>query len=222
MGTAQTPELIIFDCDGVLIDSEPIASAAEADALTSAGYRITAEEVARRFSGVPSEAVYAEIEREMGRALPDTIEADVEYSVLEKYRIDLQPIRGAKDVLEALPIRCCVASSSTPNRLALGLIETGLYELVYPHVFSTSLVARGKPSPDIFEYAAGAMAVAPTRCLVVEDSVAGVTAACAANMTCVGFIGGSHSTDDHERLLLDAGAENVLSELSNLLHLITE
>lgn len=98
--------------------------------------------------------------------------------------------------------------------MALGLIETELFELVYPNIFSTRLVERGKPYPDIFLYAARAIGVEPARCIVIEDSVAGVTAAKSAGMTCIGFTGGSHCTEDHAARLYEAGAAVVVDRLS--------
>ncbi len=210
-------ELLIFDCDGVLLDSELIACAADAEGLTEIGYRISTEEVVERFAGIPSEAMYATIEKQLGHALPANFDGDIKRRVLEKYRTDLCAVAGAAEVLSSLNIKKCVASSSEPAKLALGLIETGLFELLYPYIFSTKLVSRGKPHPDIFEYAADKMGVGATQCLVVEDSVAGVCAAKAAGMTCIGFTGGSHCPPNHHDRLLAAGAREVISDLSQLL-----
>ncbi len=215
----QKFDLVIFDCDGVLLDSELIACAADAEALSNIGFEISPEEIARRFAGVPGETVHAELEKDLGSPLPDNFGAEVKRIVLAKYRTELQAIDGAEHVLKTLETKKCIASSSAPANLALGLVETGLFELVYPHIFSTRLVARGKPHPDIFEYAANVLAVPPDRCLVVEDSVAGVTAAQAAGMACVGFSGGSHCSDDQAERLRNAGAYTVLANLRQLLQL---
>lgn len=210
-------ELVIFDCDGVLIDSELIACAADAEALSDLAYQITTETVVERFSGVPAEAMYATIEVEMGRALPPDFKMKVEERILAKYRSDLKPIPGIAEVLSELTCRRCVASSSTPAKLALGLVETELYEAFYPHIFSTALVERGKPHPEIFSYAARAMGVAAAKCVVVEDSVAGVTAARAAGMRTIGFVGGSHCGANQSDKLLEAGAETVIDDMHRLL-----
>ena len=175
-------DLVIFDCDGVLIDSELIACSADAEALSEIGYPVTTEDVIERFAGVPADAMYKTIETGMGRALPGDFKARVDQRILDKYRMELKPIEGIKDALSQIELKKCVASSSTPSKLALGLVETGLFDLVYPHVFSTVLVERGKPHPDIFLYAARVMGVDTSKCIVVEDSVAGVTAATAAGM----------------------------------------
>ena len=210
-------ELVIFDCDGVLLDSEVVACSVDAEALTKAGYEISTAEVIERFAGVPADAMYAAIETDLGRPLPSNFQADVKASILARYRSELRAIVGAAQVLSAMKTRRCVASSSAPAKLALGLIETNLFDLLYPHVFSTTLVARGKPH--IFLYAARAISgeVGPERCLVVEDSVAGVTAAKAAGMRCIGFVGGSHCPDGHAKRLSDAGATTVVSDLRQLL-----
>lgn len=210
-------ELVIFDCDGVLIDSELIACAADAEALSDFGYQITTETVVERFSGVPAEAVYAMIEAEMSRALPPDFKGQIEERILAKYCSELKPIPGITEVLSELPSKRCVASSSTPAKLALGLVETGLYEALNPHIFSTVLVERGKPHPDIFLYAAREMGVAAANCVVVEDSVAGVTAARAAGMRTIGFVGGSHCGANQLDKLLEAGAETVIDDMHRLL-----
>ncbi|MEL6648671.1 MAG: HAD family phosphatase [Pseudomonadota bacterium] len=211
-------ELVIFDCDGVLIDSEAIACAADAEALSDIGYPITTERVVERFAGVPADAMYETIEAEMGRALPAGFKDQVDQRILDKYRTELKPIEGIKAVLSEIQVKKCVASSSTPSKLALGLVETGVFDLVYPHVFSTVLVEHGKPHPDIFLYAARMMGVEVAKCVVVEDSVAGVTAAKAAGMHAIGFTGGSHCSSGHADKLIAAGADTVIDEMHLLPH----
>lgn len=213
----QKFDLVIFDCDGVLLDSEIIACTADAEAFQQIGYDISTEQVAKRFSGMPDEAVDHIIEKELGKPLPDHFRANIKRIVLEKYRTEMRPIAGAKSVLEQLKTRKCIASSASPAKLALGLIETNMFELVYPHIYSARLVERGKPHPDIFEYAAKMMDVPAAHCLVVEDSVAGVTAAVAAGMKCIGFTGGSHCYAEHDERLRKAGAYHVIERLDQLL-----
>ncbi|MEO0783422.1 MAG: HAD family phosphatase [Pseudomonadota bacterium] len=206
-------DLVIFDCDGVLIDSEVIACAADAEALSDIGYPITIERVVERFAGVPADAMYETIEAEMGHALPADFKDQVDQRILDKYRTELKAIEGIKEVLSEIRVKKCVASSSTPSKLALGLVETGVFDLVYPHVFSTVLVDRGKPHPDIFLYSARTMGVDVSKCVVVEDSVAGVTAAKAAGMRAIGFTGGSHCTPGHAETLIAAGADSVIEHM---------
>ncbi|HIC81763.1 MAG TPA: HAD family hydrolase [Kiloniellaceae bacterium] len=205
----MTPDLIIFDCDGVLIDSELIACGADAEELTRIGYPISAEEVVRRFSGVPSGEMYAQIEQELGRSLPADLDERIEQRVFRRYRKDLEPIARARETIAALAWPFCVASSSRPQKLSLGLIETGLFDLCYPNIFSSALVTRGKPAPDLFLLAAERMGVQTDRCIVIEDSVAGVTAGKDAGMRVLGFVGGSHCSAEHGHALRRAGAELV-------------
>jgi HAD superfamily hydrolase (TIGR01509 family) len=210
-------ELIIFDCDGVLLDSEMISCAADADAYCSIGYQITAKEMAFRFAGVPGDSIDKILSEEIGKALPLDFRRTIQEKILLKYRSELRTIKGVEETLKQLKIQKCVASSSAPSKLALGLIETGIYELLYPHIFSAKLVEKGKPHPDIFLYAANQMGVTPANCLVIEDSVAGVTAAKAADMKCIGFIGGSHCSENQSERLIDAGASFVISDFKNVL-----
>lgn len=221
MTIQQNFELVIFDCDGVLIDSEIISSSANAEALTKAGYPITTKEVIQLYTGVPDAALYAEVEAELGRPLPDRFSEDIKKLVFQKYRTELRAIAGAREMLSSLTTTKCIASSSSPTKLALGLIETGLYELAYPHIFSANLVARGKPHPDIFEFAARAMKTTPGDCLVIEDSIAGVTAARAAGMACIGFGGGSHCMGGHTEKLKNAGAFTVIDNLTELFEFVS-
>lgn len=207
---------VIFDCDGVLVDSEIISCAANAEALTGIGYKVSIDEVIERFVGLSSKDMYDIIEADMGCALPSDFGAQVKERVLDKYRSDLRAVEGARDVLTWFHGRTCVASSSAPAKLALGLVETALFELLYPNIFATVLVENGKPHPDIFLYAARAMGSEPSDCLVVEDSVAGVTAARAAGMKAVGFVGGSHCRPGHSSRLAEAGAETVIDDLRML------
>ena len=209
-------KLTIFDCDGVLIDSEIIACGVDAEELTEIGFKISTEDVVHRFSGMPSEAMYATIEAELGRPLPEDFTDRVKRRIEAAYRTDLRPIAGAAEVLGALRRPFCVASSSSPAKLALGLVETGLYELFYPHIFSTALVARGKPHPDLFLYAARAMGADPADCVVIEDSIAGVTAASRAGMRAIGFTGGSHCLPGHGDRLIAAGAASLVSNFRDL------
>lgn len=213
-------DLVIFDCDGVLLDSEIIACRADADAYTRLGYEITTEEVSRRFAGMPDEAVDAALADELGKPLPPHFRSEVKKTVIGKYRTELEAIDGASTLLSSLKTAKCIASSASPAKLALGLIETEMFELVYPNIFSTKLVEKGKPHPDIFLYAARKMGASPSRCIVVEDSVAGVTAAKSAGMTCVGFTGGSHCADGHSERLHGAGADTVVARLKEIKSLI--
>lgn len=213
-------DLIIFDCDGVLIDSEPIANRVHAQALTDLGYAVTAAELIRRFTGMTDAAMYALIERDWGRPLPADYAAKIKPAIKEAYSRDLRPIPGLDLVLPGLTTRRCVASSSDPDKLRFGLERTGLYGYFAPHVFSAALVARGKPAPDLFVYAADRMKVRPEACLVIEDSVNGVRAARAAGMAVIGFCGGGHCAPGHGERLLAEGAAHVFDDMRELPELL--
>jgi HAD superfamily hydrolase (TIGR01509 family) len=212
----MTPGLVIFDCDGVLIDSEIIACAVDAEELSQCGATITTAEIVERYAGIPQAAMYADLRARLGLVIPDDIDTRIEARVMQRYRQDLMPIKDVATTLAAFPWRFCVASSSKPNKLALGLIETGLFNLFYPFIYSTALVTRGKPSPDLFLLAAGQMGVPPERCVVVEDTVAGIAAAQAAGMRSIGFIGGSHQTEATAERLQRMGAAAVVQSFAHL------
>ncbi len=205
--------LIIFDCDGVLVDSEVMVADAHAAALRAAGLPFTAEEVRARFTGMTDREMYAAIEAESGLAFAPDYFARLKEGIEADYRMRLRPVPGIAQVLAALDGPVCVASSSTPDKLRLGLTVTGLYERFAPHVFSASQVARGKPAPDLFLFAAREMGHAPADCLVIEDSLAGVQAARAAGMRVIGFTGGAHCGPGHGERLAEAGAWRVAADM---------
>jgi HAD superfamily hydrolase (TIGR01509 family) len=214
MGVDLPPDLVIFDCDGVLVDSEPIANRVLAEHLTEAGYPITAAECERRFTGLRFPALVAEIEAETGRPLPPALHARVHERTLSTFSLSLKPIPGIAQVVDGLQIPYCVASSSSPPRIRHSLTVTGLIGLFEPHLFSAAMVARGKPFPDLFLYAAREMGVPPARCVVIEDSVPGVTAAHAAGMAVIGFVGGGHARhDDYRAALRAAGADRIIDDM---------
>jgi HAD superfamily hydrolase (TIGR01509 family) len=213
-------DLVIFDCDGVLVDSEVISCRAHAEMLTRHGYPITSDEVLARFLGVSDREARLIIEAELGRYLPDDFELQVKQATLQFYAGDLQAISYVGETIGAIALPKCVASSGTPEKIQHGLICAGLYDLLAPHIFSASQVKRGKPSPDLFLFAAEQMQVAPQRCLVIEDSLPGVTAARAAGMTVLGFHGGSHCRPGHGDVLRAAGALMIFDDMRELPGLI--
>ncbi|WP_018099644.1 HAD family hydrolase [Sinorhizobium meliloti] len=216
------PKLVIFDCDGVLVDSEVIVSTAEAAEITRIGHRINLEEVVEQFAGIPASDMHRIIEARLGRPLPADFSTRIDARVRELYLSDLAAIAGARQTIRSLGIPCCVASSSEPNRLGLALAKTELLDLFYPHIFSTVLVRNGKPAPDIFLYSAEKMKVPPAECVVVEDSFAGVTAAIAAGMTALGFVGGTHCGPSHATRLKEAGAKRIFSRFEDLRPILGE
>jgi HAD superfamily hydrolase (TIGR01509 family) len=181
----------------------------------------TEAEILERYTGISVAGMKADLERRFGRKLRDDFEARHHAALSALFETDLKAIGGIDAVLDqfsgSLSLRSCVASSSTPERLrhALGLV--GLYDRFDPHVFSATMVARGKPAPDLFLHAAAQMGVAPARCVVIEDSLPGVEAAVAASMTAIGFTGGSHCRAGHAERLRGQGATLVVGTMAALL-----
>ncbi|MDJ1157840.1 HAD-IA family hydrolase [Chelatococcus sp. SYSU_G07232] len=208
--------LIIFDCDGVLIDSEPLACAVDAEVLTAHGIPITPAEINSRFVGKSYRDQIRTLEAEHSVTLPADIEARVWAVLAERFRAELAPIPGVAQALEALSHPRCVASSSSLARLALTLEVTGLAPHFDGAVFGAEQVEHGKPAPDLFLFAARRMDHAPGDCIVVEDSPSGVRTGVAAGMPVIGFIGRGHSTPGHAERLMAAGATTVIPSMSAL------
>jgi HAD superfamily hydrolase (TIGR01509 family) len=213
-------DLLIFDCDGVLIDSETIVCRVEVQALAEIGYSIELERFMERFIGKAARDGRALIEAELGRKFPAGFEAETARRVADAFARELKAVAGVDEALRAIPGRRCVASSSLPERLAYTLGLTGLAQWFGDAVFSAAMVARGKPAPDLFLHAAATMGADPTRCLVIEDSAPGITAAKAAGMTAFGFTGASHCRPGHDARLAAAGADVVFADMRELPALI--
>jgi HAD superfamily hydrolase (TIGR01509 family) len=215
-------DLVIFDCDGVLVDSEVISSRAHAEILTRHGYPITADQVLVRFLGVSDREARLIIEAEIDRKFPEDFEVQVKQATLQFYAGDLRAISYVGDAIAAIKQPKCVASSGTPEKIHHGLTCAGLYELLAPKIFSASQVKRGKPAPDLFLFAASQMATLPERCVVIEDSVAGIAGALAAGMTVLGFHGGSHCRLGYADTLRAAGAMATFDDMRQLPALIAQ
>jgi len=213
-------DLIIFDCDGVLVDSEVISCRAHAATLTRHGYPITSDQVLDRFLGVSDREARLKIEAELGRSLPVDFEAQMKQAALQRYADELRPIPHINDVIATIGLPKCVASSGTPEKIRHGLTCAGLYDLLAPHIFSATQVKRGKPAPDLFLFAAEQMKASPERCVVIEDSIPGVTGALAAGMTVLGFHGGSHCRPGYADTLRAAGAAATFDDMRELPGLI--
>lgn len=214
--------LVIFDCDGVLVDSEVISCRAHANVLTRHGYPIDAEQVFHRFLGRSTRQANLEIEAELGRSLPDAYHSDLQDELFRSFAADLQAVPHIHEALDAIAQPVCVASSGSQHRMRVSLGRAGLYDRLAPHIFSAAQVARGKPAPDLFLFAASEMKVSPERCLVIEDSVAGVTGAATAGMTVFGFCGGSHCRPGHSETLRAAGAHSTFADMRQLPALVGE
>ncbi|CAB3727839.1 6-phosphogluconate phosphatase [Achromobacter deleyi] len=223
MSSSPAPRLVIFDCDGVLIDSEIIAARAQSRALAEHGIAITPQEAARRFAGIPDADMWQTLQDENARVLPEDFPRAYADRLQDTFRQELRALPGVRETLAALRergIEYCVASSSTPPKLEAALKLVGLWEEFAPHVFSTAQVAHGKPAPDVFLFAARQMRAAILDCVVVEDSVPGVRAARAARMRAVGYVGASHNGPDQRQRLLDEGAFEVIDDLQRLTDII--
>jgi HAD superfamily hydrolase (TIGR01509 family) len=207
--------MLIFDCDGVLVDSEALACEIDAQILTGIGLPYSAKDIARKFVGVSFKDMVARLEAEHACTLPADLGKRIDSALFAKFETDLRPIEGVREAILSLPYPRCVASSSTPERIALSLGLTGLSDL-FGHVFSATQVARGKPAPDLFLHAAERMGVDPQDCVVIEDSSAGVQAALAAGMRVIGFIGGAHCGPEHAEKLRGAEASVVIDRMTDL------
>jgi len=210
--------LAIFDCDGVLIDSEIISCSCAAAFVTAAGYPIDTGEIVSRFVGTPRSAMLRQLQAESGLSFAPDLEMRLSAAVIARFESELRPIDGVGSAIVALGIPVCVASGSDVDYIRRALALTGLRHLFDDsHLFSSRMVARGKPAPDVFLHAAAAMGADPTDCVVVEDSLVGVQAALAAGMKVLGFTGGAHhAASPAAARLRDAGAHRVFGAMKEL------
>jgi HAD superfamily hydrolase (TIGR01509 family) len=188
-------ELVIFDCDGVLVDSERIAVRVEAELLAELGWPLSQAEIVERFMGRTTEYMDEAIEAQLGSRLPGDWRDQFQRRYREAFAAELVPVDGVLDALDQIAVPTCVASSGSHDKLRFTLGHTGLYERFEGRIFSGYEVANGKPAPDLFLHAASRMGAGPARCAVVEDSLYGVLAARAAGMRVFGYAGGLTSAD---------------------------
>ncbi|MFF6960634.1 HAD-IA family hydrolase [Streptomyces sp. NPDC008317] len=181
---------MIFDCDGVLVDSEKIAVKVDAFVLAAVGWPLSEAEIVERFVGRSYRDMTTAIEKRLGRSLPEDWDAPYRHLYQEAFDADLTEVDGITQALDALTLPSCVASSTSHEGLRHTLGLTGLYERFEGRIFSASEVEHGKPAPDLFLHAARSLGVEPARCVVVEDSRYGVAAARAAGMRAYGYCGG--------------------------------
>lgn len=207
------PDLVIFDCDGVLADSEIIAARVEAELLTAAGYEITPEELAQAYSGLTFKDILLRIEEEAQQLFQATLIDEAERLVDQRLAREVRPIDGALEAAAWVKGKRCICSNSGTARLEATLRRTGLLPFFQGAMFSSADIPSGrpKPAPDVFLHAAAAMAADPRKTFVIEDSVHGVSGAKAAGMRVIGFTGASHTHPGHADLLTEAGAETVIS-----------
>ena len=217
------PQLVIFDCDGVLVDSEMIASRELAAYITDLGRPTTDAQCRATFTGMSLKSVRELVRQDWGFALPDDFVEQLRKRDHIAFERDLQIIPGVVEVLgqlRALGLDYCVASSGSPEKIHHSLTLTGLLDRFDDNVFSASQVNHGKPAPDLFKFAAFEMGAAATDCIVIEDSPTGVKAGVAAGMTVLGFTGGQHCDAQSANGLLFSGAKFTFNEMSLLPHIL--
>ena len=183
-------ELVIFDCDGVLVDSERLAVRVDVRILVELGWVLNEQEMIDRFVGRSHEFFVAEVEAHLGRRLPPDWEDPFQHLYRDVFAAELTPVDGVVETIDQITLPMCIASSGSHEKMRYTLGITGLYDRFAGRIFSVSEVARGKPAPDLFLHAAARMGAYPPACVVVEDSCYGVEAARAAGMLAIGFAGG--------------------------------
>lgn len=199
MRSSHPVELVIFDCDGVLVDSERLSIEVDRRVLADLGWSLSRDEILHRFVGRSSAHFRAEVESHLGRTLPDDWESPYQPWYLDAFARELTAVSGIEDALDAITIASCVASSGSHEKIRRTLGATGLLERFDGRIFSADDVIDGKPAPDLFLHAAARLGVPPDRCAVVEDSRFGVQAARAAGMRVFGYAGGITPADWLER-----------------------
>lgn len=208
--------MIIFDCNGVLVDSERLSTAVASEELMRAGFALTPEVLSHYFTGRRLTDMFQAIEHASGRRLPPDFAATITAATLRRFRQELRATTHIAYALSWLRGPKCVASSSAIDRIRVSLETTDLLRFFDPYLFSANDVRHGKPAPDLYTYVAQKMSVEPHNCIVVEDSPVGVSAAVAAGMRAVGFIGGSHAQGKLASQLTHAGASKVIADMRNL------
>ncbi len=205
-------KLIIFDCDGVLVDSEIIAAEVECERYRRFGLDMDAGQFAERFSGMSGERVLREVEALLARKLPAGLLGEIEAAIDHALGEQLEAIDGAERAIDRLRLPFCICSNSRLERIEAMLRRVGFHERFHPHIFSSHEVCPGrpKPAPDVYRYAMAQFGAEPQATVIVEDSVAGVSAGVAAGGRVVGFTGGRHSHAAHGEQLSAAGAETVI------------
>jgi HAD superfamily hydrolase (TIGR01509 family) len=211
------PDLIIYDCDGTLIDSERLVARiclAEIHALGLSQW--TMDDYVSTFVGMPGRIGWQQVREALGRDFPEGFNAMVDARIDEAFASDLKPVPGVREAVTAIGGPACVASTTAQPHLSTNIRIAGLDDLFGGHVFSASQVRRPKPAPDVFLFAASQMGHDPNHCLVVEDSVPGVLAARRAGMTVVGFTGAAHDPGAMRTRLSEAGAVRVVHDMAEL------
>lgn len=211
--------LFMFDCDGVLVDSEIIAAEIDAEHLTRLGYPITPTEVIQRFAGLTVVELGRMVESEMGRPLPADFFTEQKAELDRRLARDLQPVAGVLALTEKIAgSRRCICSNSSGERLKMELEKTRLYDFFAPDIFSAGEVGNRepKPSPNVYLHALNHFGVPAHEAVVIEDSVFGIMAAKLSGARVIGFTGGLHTWPGHADKLTEAGAETVINRMADL------
>jgi HAD superfamily hydrolase (TIGR01509 family) len=206
------PDLVIFDCDGVLVDSEVIAARVEAELLTQAGYEITAEELSELYAGLTFKDIMLRIEDTAAIPFQATLIDQAEEIVDRRLRSEVRAIEGAREAAASVTAMRCICSNSRSERIEFMLKKNGLAPLFSGRIFSSleTPSKKPKPAPDVFLHAAQSLGANPANTFVIEDSVHGIAGAKTAGMRVIGFTGASHSYPGHADVLTEAGAETVI------------
>ena len=210
--------LFMFDCDGVLVDSEIIAARVDAEHLAEIGFTISPEEVIRRFAGLTSRDIADVIEAEIGHPLPEDFLAEQKERLDRRLAAEVEGVAGVHELLDQLDGARCVCSNSSGERLKLTMERAGIYDRFRPYIYSAVEVGtrQAKPDPNVYRYAIQQFDVDPRDAIVIEDSTFGVAAARAAGARVVGFTGATHAWPGLADLLTEAGAETVINRLTDL------
>jgi HAD superfamily hydrolase (TIGR01509 family) len=215
----ERPEVVVFDCDGVLVDSEHLANTVLARLLTEEGFPLSTERSVELFTGSTMAALYAWVEEQLGRALPPDFAQRVDDETFAAFETQLTALPAAAEVLAALRVPWCIATSGAPAKYERTLRTTGLWELARGKVIHAGEVLRGKPAPDLFLLAAARHQAIPLHCVVIEDTPRGIEGARAAGMPVLAFTGGSHMHPAQRARLLESGAPE-LTDLAGLRRLL--
>lgn len=215
-------QCVIFDCDGVLVDSEIIASQVSLRMLKPYGFNMHPKEYARSFAGKVEEDILEMIRRDYHIDLPDDFLSRLRLEIEYALDHELQPIKGVKETIATIPVIKAVVSNSRLVRVISSLKVAGLSELFGERIFAAEMVEKPKPAPDVYLYAARQLEVDPAECLVIEDSQSGVTAAYRAGMQVIGFLAASHIPEGHEIIVKQAGAFTTASNMEELRRMFQE
>ena len=213
-----SPELVIFDCDGVLVDSEIIAARVEAEILSAAGYEISAEELAETYAGLTFREIMLRIEREASIPFQISMLDEVEKRVDQRLKAEVKPIEGVHEAVASVTGKRAICSNSSAERLDMMLTRVRLKPFFDSVVFSSldTPSKKPKPAPDVFLHAAETLGANPAKTFVIEDSIHGIQGAKLAGMRVIGFTGASHTHPGHADMLTEAGAETVIRRHADL------